>query len=471
MKNQPIHIGVPCWGTQYIDKFLNYALPSMMSTQNIPYLCKQGFSISLCIYTFESDSFKFKSNIFYQFVKTIIDIEFVFLDAFQAEKSNQQLFCYSHELSVKHCGEKKIWMMLVCADAVFTNGSFEFAVNKLVQGFEAVLHSPIRVNDKNAFDELNLYSSAQEINFSSSQLKTLVLKELHDDEKKLAFPTGMKGEGWPGIPSWKSNTCYIKHSFYFNPLIVKVKSGYSLRGSTLDNASFMEEFIDCWDKVYVSSDVNEIGAIDLAPMEACQVKIENCLNTPNSVAEFVAIKMVQKWQYNVFQEKIIICEQENIDYGLYDLSNSFVESVKERVLEIDEFPHLIHDARARLIRRYYENLGINFELLKEKVNYIQSTYRGKLVVFYGAGSFLHFLLSTFSFISINLIISDRDEEKVRYWGKFQNTMTLEDLSADVDVVIPISMTFEVEMKSFINCQNHPNLIIDVMDWRQILVRT
>lgn len=465
-----LFFSLPCWGDEYLNKFLNFTAATLLASNNLPLLKIKGYQIIFQIFTKQKFISTFDNNQNLIALKQFVEISYYLLD-YKDNLSNVELFSYAHEKSLQAAAKEKMPVLFLCADTLYSNGSFSFAVSQYEQGYQVVLAPPFRVNDNEVMESITSKKGDNNcIELTSTEINNYILKCLHQDEVDLAFPTRYKACGWSGIPSWYNKIeFYLKNSPYYNPVLVVADESMTLKGGTLDNAPFLNELFNSQANIFVCDNTNNIGILDLAPQGVRQIPIDVGLSTPFDLALKVAFKLVLPWQYQVLKKTIIISSRGNSAAlrRAINQSENFMLSVDEHVANILKAPQLYFYEHIQLVSaRYTQLFGIELDKIPAIINKICTKFEDKNVVLYGCGEFFKYIFMTFDFNNLSIQVSDKSEELLDDFTCIFPVITLNELEA-VDVIIPMSLEFEFQMKAFLQSELKITTPIYIAHWHEL----
>lgn len=464
-----LFFSLPCWGDEYIKKFLNYTAATLLANNNLPLLNKNGYHIVFQIFTKQKFISTFESHQNINALKRYAQVSYYLLDD-KNNFSNVELFSYAHEQSLQAAAKNKMPVLFLCADALYSNGSFSFAVSQYEQGFQVVLAPPFRVND---YEVMECISSKQSNNnrleLTNTDVNNYIVNYLHQDEDDLAFPTIYKACGWSGIPSWyKKADFYLKNSPYYNPVLVVADESMSLKGGTLDNAPFINELFNSQVKIFVCDSTKDIGILDLAPQGVRQLPIDVGLSTPFDLALKVVFGLVQPWQYQMLKTPVMIYDNNTEALACaINQSKNFLLSVDKHVTDIQSDPKKYFYEHTQFISvRYTQVLGIELDRIQKIVNKICSKFENKHIVLYGCGEFFKFIFTLFNFNGLSIKVSDRNEAQLEHLSDIFPVIKLNKLET-ADVIIPMSLEFEFKMKEYLQTELKITTPIYIAHWHEL----
>lgn len=261
------HIIVPIWGKSYVDKFLQFSLPAMLSKGNLGSSFYDHDLSGFHIYTTSADAetiqnssvFKKLNDIIIAKIHTIDDI--VEPDLFFLEKMT---IC--HDLGTKECGEKDAAILLT-ADMVFADGAFKKMYEIAMTGKKVILSWAVRSDGNVLMRELLKHYSETElsITISNRELAKLACENLHPYE---ARPWGMKCPLiWkPPILRWDipGKGLLFRSRTLFPLLVVSEKGDAPVYIPDKDNrfwttdGDYVERLCPNFDRIHIVEDSDEM---------------------------------------------------------------------------------------------------------------------------------------------------------------------------------------------------------------------
>ena len=433
-------ISVPCWGNKYIDKFTLLSLPSLITRGNIPAILSKGYEVELAIYSKKSDIALLKKAKVFLSVPVAVSISFIDIDSINKKNSrcNIELFSLCHEDTLQKAIPNNDLIILLCCDALVNSTGLSFAVEKVEQGYKAVLNSAVRINYEDCLDSLvEQVDSEGLLKLPSEVMVDLVLNYMHDDEKKLARPTRYTSDGWPGICSWfVEGKVYLKHTFYYNPTLVVAEAGMSLGGATFDSSEMMDFFSKQWEKVYVVSEQKELLILDLADKYVNHLPIKVGYQNASDFVKFSLSGKMPEWQKIIFKYECLFSSQhesESDTLAIKTEAKLFISKIKFWFDLFDNNPEILADENIKYISdKFLNRLNLCPIKVEKMVNDLVKKYRGGCVVLYGMGEFCEFIVKQYKFPNCKIVLSDSNSEKASRsrWG--QQSISVEEIKGIAD---------------------------------------
>lgn len=133
-----LFVVIPIWGSRYVDRFLAYALPSLMAPGNLPALAGQ-FDLEVLIYTSEEDAARLREPLaatgLFSTFKVLGSISAYFFASCHPGTMMKQLF----QMGFDRAFEAGAAFAPVCADAVYSDGFFAIAGAIVCSGKRAAM--------------------------------------------------------------------------------------------------------------------------------------------------------------------------------------------------------------------------------------------------------------------------------------------------------------------------------------------
>ena len=89
------------------------------------------------------------------------------------------------------------------------------------------------------------------------------------------------------------------------------------------------------------------------------------------------------------------------------------------------------------------------------------------MLLYGAGDFLHFMLNQYDFSQLCISISDKNSDALQHWKHYYSVIELADVRDQFDVIIPMSMAFEQEMKQSLQDKCKISIPVELVNWKEL----
>ena len=239
MQTYKLIIGTFFWGKRYINCFVNYCLPALLSYNNIP-LVKDIIKIKFIICADENDFLEASKSKDMIYLSKYCDIERI-----DTTKDCNKDYRNLINIAFK---EKSI-LRSIASDIICNDGGLLKSLNKIIEGNRIVIipTGGLRVNDGVSIDS-----------FTSGSLADCFNKNMHEETKR-HFIDSKQYFDKPVMKIRKFIDEIKVNSFFFEPVMI------DLREKSIDFDNIELDLIDDLDSVYVSKNSDDIFEISMTP--------------------------------------------------------------------------------------------------------------------------------------------------------------------------------------------------------------
>ncbi|MBV9576448.1 MAG: hypothetical protein JO149_07465 [Gammaproteobacteria bacterium] len=144
-----INILLVVWGKKYIEDFLQFSLPSLLAPNNVPLLTshyKTCFKFLAC----QQDVEIFEKNPAYQMLKSLCEIEFIFIDDLIVFGYYATTITLAYERAIRLRGTQMLntYFILLTSDFIIADGSMKGLLEFIQAGYHAVYAGTLQVIKK-----------------------------------------------------------------------------------------------------------------------------------------------------------------------------------------------------------------------------------------------------------------------------------------------------------------------------------
>lgn len=255
------------WGAEYVDRFLNYSLRTQLSDGNLGSAAPG--SLFLLITDAEGQKCIERSPI-YAALKNVIDVECVDFESVvlrAADKYSMLTACQNFALA-RSIGFDAIFFGY--GDALWADGSYRAALNRIVEGYDAVFAFGYPVLDrefKTVVSKASPSISESAITIAPREFAQSIYRYLHP----MARANNWKSDWMTHCPSYVMwdipDQGLLFHSFHLHPVAVRVRHDdpnfFTPFWSTLDE-EFVAHLYRTNPRVYVCANSDELTVCSLA---------------------------------------------------------------------------------------------------------------------------------------------------------------------------------------------------------------
>lgn len=208
------------WGNDYIDFFLQFNIPSLLSKSNIPTLSKKTKCI-FYIYTKKEYFDRINNSSAINKLRGYVELRIVVININSHDK-HIALSKY-HKIFLKEAILNSAVAFFLSPDTLWSDGSLIFAYNKFLDGYDCLFVPGLRVDKESATEDLRNMSALHNdvCTLSPRVLVSHALKHLHRSTLEFFYSKGVGSLMSPSVLIWKiSNFCLGLRSFHQHPLFI-----------------------------------------------------------------------------------------------------------------------------------------------------------------------------------------------------------------------------------------------------------
>lgn len=211
--NIPIHITVNVWNEKYVNRFLDFVLPTQFSEKNLQIF--QNLHNRLCeyqIYTFEKDKKRIIYSDIFNKLHNFIKVKVITMDEYVKEDPELfnahhfRIMTLSNNLAIIDANKKKAAIIVLNADIIFPDGFFSQLIKYLDDGKNLVLLPGIRLKyekfSQTLTDELKKTNKS---NIVTRDFVKIALKHLHPSREIMFWSKSKYISSLPVNLQWKIN--------------------------------------------------------------------------------------------------------------------------------------------------------------------------------------------------------------------------------------------------------------------------
>jgi len=224
------------WGAEYIDRFLNYALPTQLTQGNL-FALPSGSAVKIA--TRESDVDRFLNSEAITLCKTMLDVEIIAFPDSTFQKKGDDKYgiiqrLQNHALTISRDFDAIIFGY---ADALWSEGSYRNALSRLAAGYDVILCVGLNVIEGQVIDHIDKRFSALPISeraIAPRDFAGMVYDNLHITARS-HFWDHQYMNSYPSFVLWDvKGRGILVRAFHLHPVIIRVQHGDPLFFSPFD---------------------------------------------------------------------------------------------------------------------------------------------------------------------------------------------------------------------------------------------
>ena len=225
-----LRIFIPVWGKEYIDRWYEVALPSLLSPNNLPYLAN-NCKVELFILTKQCDIEYIKQRQAYKALLEDNFNNFILIDEYfppVTEISYGVPLTLAYAKGINALGREApgAYAVLLNSDFVLSDGSLKTLLSKINEGYDIIAAPSIRATDEHARSilEEHIAINGGKFNISGRELLTMVSPHFHPTVlSRTLNNNAFVDPGHYHVNYWRvSETCLAARYFLLMPLCFKI---------------------------------------------------------------------------------------------------------------------------------------------------------------------------------------------------------------------------------------------------------
>jgi hypothetical protein len=253
-KQRCLIIALSVWGDRYIDLLIRFFIPSLLSPNNLPALCRIR-DVSFDIYTPAGSVSTIQASASYRELTRYAKVNFItFADELITTPEYHQpgyryrIFGGFHHLSIEHARALKGDVICIAPDGVHSDGAFTNFARLIDEGYRAVLFTGMKAQAEALLPILDSMrdESTQALTLPSRLLVALNAAHVHHDFKRFVMTKGNRGIP-PGlsIMFFPNSHGFNARCFHLFPIILAadaINDNVAFDYFTLDSNSLLRMF-------------------------------------------------------------------------------------------------------------------------------------------------------------------------------------------------------------------------------------
>jgi hypothetical protein len=215
---------VVVWGDRYLNTFLSLALPSFLAAGNLPY-CSSVIATKLVVVTDREGAIALRASAVMEAAGNIcaVEIRENVTDSLKEQPNKYHTMATCHHEVVKDLQGQDSVLSILSPDCLLSNGCLRMAINKIFDGYRAVLVPGPRASLQGAAAEVARLSKEGVITSLSAEFLVSILVKHPHPISKAVYYQALHFSKMPSCIYWKSgNNSFFAKYFHLHPLLVRV---------------------------------------------------------------------------------------------------------------------------------------------------------------------------------------------------------------------------------------------------------
>lgn len=419
--NLTIHFSVPVWGKKYVEKYLQYSLPSQLASENLPIFSNTNKLTAIYhFYTTKSDKKTLSNSPLFADLSSYVDV--LFHDINDLPTNDGQPYQYfilnrCQEDNIRIAAQNNDAMIFLFPDIIIANGTILFLCDKLVAGYQLVLTGNLRVVEETIQKELDhaRLNSECTIDLTGDEFCRLAIKHAHPRVNMTCTNSYLFDSSWPDFLYWTNHgDAMVQRGLFLIPFAMIVKKEFLLDNVTLDINPVVYECCPDPKHWYVCEDSRELLTVTSCKSDEFEHMVEKIgIFNPIQVADWMLNHLSQQ-QIDLLQKTIRICPtgcEAELD-DLVERSDRDIATILAAYELLAKHPNISTEIH---LMTTLSGQGANWlREIPPKVNRLIASLKGRSLVVYGSGAHTQLLLRCTNLRCCVTAISDSN---AAMWGK------------------------------------------------------
>ncbi len=323
---EAVKLLLPVWGYRYVNQWLDFSLPTLLATGNIPALAKE-LPCEFVLMTRAEDLGRIEQHPVWARLSDICPAHVHLIDHLIVERNHHVTITRAFAEAVRSSGQaiRDTCFLFLVSDCLFANGSLMHVLSQLLSGANGVVSGHIQVLRDNFKVSLKTYlhPSSPELELSPRELMRLALADIHP----AASSSMVNQEGTCNRNAnrffWKVDADTIIGRFYLMHMIgIRPETENFFVGASCDY-SFIPEMCPSGN-VAVITDSDDYAAVEMQPRDPELSDHDGTRLTPKELA-----RCLSEWT--------TVQHRENARHTLVFHAADIPETVSKLTTEADVF--------------------------------------------------------------------------------------------------------------------------------------
>ncbi len=345
------HFVMVVWGAPYIDLMVNAALPTLLSSGNLPALADASHS-EFIFYTAPADEEIIRAAPSVACLRELMPIRFEYIDPSEPV-TKYALMGKAHGNAVRRARDEKAHAVVLAPDAIIADGSLRTLARLAHEGKRAVMTLGPRIAQETgfpAFQERCTGQTSSTITITPRDLVRFLMDHLHP-EMQLYFVDSTRFSSYPVYCFWSmGDHGILARAFHLHPLMIdcsRIESLDALFRDTIDG-QFIGNAIGRWSDIHVESDSDNLLVCTFSPADAQYSARKEGVMSIEKVRKIAYHRLVNPLQRMFFTHAIKMhCNDLDDDWARMEEATGLWAY---EVLKM-QYPERHHGALSRLTKR------------------------------------------------------------------------------------------------------------------------
>jgi len=280
------------WGQEYVDLFLNVALPSQLSPANLPAI-RHSSGLLYKIYTTKEDESRIREHPAFERLCRFVETRIIAVERIDPSWKFSPLMQF-HNTAIQEADLDHAALIFLSPDFVLADGTFVSLLRAAEAGYRVVLVLTLRLVRETAMPDLLAHfcsPSEHRLTASPRELTQVAFRHLHPIERTYFWGPGFSS--FPIHAYWPvEEEGIIARCFYLHPLFVNPRLRGMIPQITVD-ADYVDLVCPDPSEIHIVRDSDEIACFELSPQSAIDENAAKytpaCRTTPWSLSRWAVV--------------------------------------------------------------------------------------------------------------------------------------------------------------------------------------
>lgn len=348
------HLVCPVWGQRAVDVFLNLGLPSQLAAL-------EGYtffrSSSYFIYTTQADAERIGQHPAFKLLADLMPVTFIIDDQTTNRGTWWDTFTACHRWQTMLADSQDAATFFLCADQIWSRGSFAMAALKIEDGFSAVVCAGPRVATELCTDPLTAQVRKNVLNVDGRYLmKHAFTAWSHYECRDSFFDAANYIQYVSYLLFHVENEGVLGRCYVLHPVVVKAQVKYARPNFEIFDQDYLNSACPNPDRIYVVQDSDEICHVSLAVLDMAYAQPTNDhYRDPIQAQAWFAEGWGWGYIHQEFAKRPIYLHSGDRTAAKWE------EAVRRSGLIVDSIQQVLDRSDEELVYEYPENLLRRFE--------------------------------------------------------------------------------------------------------------
>jgi hypothetical protein len=261
-------IVIALWGDEFIDKFFQVSLPTLLAAGNLPAVVNL-VPCRFLIVTSQGDILRLKSDPLFLQLSKLLQVNFATLNP---GEERYRALSQAHMIAAQSAIENEEAAIFFSPDAIIADGGLSHVIGMALQGCRAVMCTGLRLVEEAMMPLLLAMPRGENgaLTLTPREMTKIALANFHPEIEQYVWGS-RNFTRFPHLCMWRGpeRDGFLLRAFHLHPLLVNF-SGVSgiidFERSTIDG-DFVGQIIGRWSDIGVVDDSDDVSVYSLTPSD------------------------------------------------------------------------------------------------------------------------------------------------------------------------------------------------------------